>query len=79
MISMTTIYHPHYGPHGEPYTVRVETGSRVTLAHYWTEREAWEARDAALDAGVVSVRISGLPTRCYAVTPNPAPLLDIID
>jgi len=57
-----------------PFAVRVEHAHCVTLAHFWTEAEAWEARDTALDDGAVSVRIFGLPTRGYAVMPEAAAL-----
>jgi hypothetical protein len=71
MVSLTTtIRNVLYGPCGMPYAVRVETAGMVTLAHYWTEAEAWEARDAALDAGAIAVKVYGVPTRGYAVTPT---------
>jgi hypothetical protein len=69
---MTTliVYQPHYGPQGQTYTVRARFASGMTEAHYWTEREAMDARDAAFDAGTKSVHVCGLPLRLASSTPS---------
>lgn len=56
------IYNPHYGPLGEPFVVRIKTGPGVIKVPCWTEADAWEVREAAIDEGH-TVRILGLPTR----------------
>jgi hypothetical protein len=53
----TTIPQPARGPRGEPYCVRVNGKEEW----HWTEEGAYEARDAALQAGSTSVRLIGLP------------------
>jgi hypothetical protein len=55
----TTSHRPSYGPQGQPYAVRVDGKTEW----FWTEAEAWDARDAALDAGSMSVRVIGMPCR----------------
>lgn len=69
MFVTMTVYHPHYGPHGEPYSVRSRFADRTTLSHHWTERDAMEARDQAFDAGAHGVHVAGLPLRSAAVGP----------
>ncbi len=69
MIHTSTVYQPHYGPHGEPYSVRARFADRIDLAHLWTEREALDARDAAFDAGTRAVHVTGLPMRGAVIAP----------
>ena len=77
-VTTTTIYQPYYGPQCQPYAVRVEGDEGLSLRHFWTEREAWDARDEALDAGAVSVRILCATCRGCAVVLR-CPLLKIED
>jgi len=75
-----TVRQPSYGPQGQPFSVRARFADRMTEAHYWTEREAMEARDAAFDAGARAVHVAGLPFRGAAAGfPKPAAPLCIID
>ena len=79
---MTTliVYQPHYGPQGQPYTVRARFADGMTEAHYWTEREAMDARDAAFDAGAKSVHVCGLPLRLAGTGPAAHhPLINVED
>ncbi len=71
MRSEWTQFNPYYGPQGQPYAVEITTttGGKIS-EHYWTSREAYEARDRALDAGFAHVRILGLPTYGVAVVPD---------
>jgi hypothetical protein len=69
MIATFTRFQPSYGPHGEPYSVRARFADRIDLSHYWTEREALDARDAAFDAGARAVHVAGLPLRVAVVAP----------
>lgn len=73
-----TIYNPHYGPKGEPYTVVIKSGAGTIEVPCWTEAEAWEVRDAAIDDGH-TVRILGLPTRLCAIFPKEDDRLEIDD
>jgi hypothetical protein len=69
MIATRTIYQPSYGPCGEPYRVRARFADHIDESHYWTERDALDARDAAFDAGARAVHVSGLPLRLAVVAP----------
>jgi len=55
-------YSPHYGPQGQPFRVRARYQDYERVQYFWTEREAYEARDEAFNAGSLSVHVSGLPT-----------------
>ncbi len=68
---MATFIHfqPHYGPHGEPYSVRARYPGSTITTHFWTEREALDARDAAFDAGAHAVHVAGLPMRGAVIAP----------
>jgi hypothetical protein len=57
-----TIYHPAYGPHGEPFGVRRDLNGQDELVEWvWTEEEAWCRRGEWMLAGHTGVRILGLP------------------
>ena len=58
-----TTRNPHYGPQGRPYVVRASGPAGEVERGYWTEAEAWAARDELLDAGYLQVRVLGAPTR----------------
>lgn len=78
-MEMVTSYNTSYGKGGKPFTVRITLSSGLETAEsYWTESEAWEARDRALDAGFVFVRIEGLPTRGYATCGEPETLPSLV-
>jgi hypothetical protein len=80
MIATRTVYQPSYGPHGEPYSVRARFADRIDVSHFWTEREALDARDAAFDAGARAVHVAGLPLRGAVVAPvQPGPRLIVED
>ena len=57
-----------YGPDGEPYIVRARFADRIDVSHYWSEREALEARDTAFVAGATAVHVAGLPRRLTGTT-----------
>ncbi len=69
MLTTHTIYQHSYGPCGEPYSVRARFAAGMSESHYWTEREAMDAREAAFDAGARAVHVAGLPCRLAAVGP----------
>jgi hypothetical protein len=80
MITTVTIHQPHYGPQGQPYIVRARFAEGQTVAHYWTEREAMEARGAAFDADAHAVHVAGLPFRSACVGPEVvSPLMNVDD
>jgi hypothetical protein len=76
-----THYQPHYGPQGEPYRVRARFDDRTTVQHFWTHRDAMEARDAAFDQGAHTVHVSGLPMigAACGFPPHTNPLPEIAD
>ncbi len=69
MIATFTRFQPSYGPQGEPYSIRARFADRIDLSHFWTEREALDARDGAFDAGACAVHLAGLPMRGAVVAP----------
>jgi hypothetical protein len=69
VIATFTRDQPSYGPHGEPYSVRARFADRIDLSHFWTEREALDARDSAFDDGARAVHVAGLPLRLAVVAP----------
>jgi hypothetical protein len=80
MLATFTRYQPSYGRHGEPFSVRARFADHIDLSHYWTEREALDARDAAFDAGAHAVHVVGLPLRVAVVAPvQPGPRLIVED
>ena len=69
-MSVTTLMQPSYGPSGEPYALQFRnTDGPLVVRWFWTEREAWEARDFAYGLGFCMVRVIGAPCRGYAVMP----------
>jgi hypothetical protein len=56
-----TVYQPHYGPAGQPYSVRARFAGSSVVSHYWTAEQALDARDEAFQAGAVAVHVRGLP------------------
>jgi len=51
----------YYGKDGRPYRVEIELAEGTIGEDYWTEAEAWAARDRALDAGFKRVVVIGAP------------------
>lgn len=68
MITTRPAYLLSYGPHGEPHIVRARFADRIVVSHYWTERQALEARDAAFAAGATAVHVACLPMRLTGTT-----------
>ena len=77
-MTTTTIPQPYYGPGGETFAVEIITAGQKITVPFWTEAEAWQTRDDALDAGLKKVRVLGAPCRAVAFCPK-LPPLDITD